>query len=98
MCCRIVDLREKQVICIKDGSIIGFVGDVEINTCTGKIESIIVFGRKHCFGLFGRDTDCRIPWENIQIIGEDSILVCNFTFPPKILRKNSIFDLLGPRN
>ncbi len=91
-------MREKQVICIKDGSIIGYVGDIEIDTCSGRITSIVIFGRKHCFGLFGREDDCRIPWENIEVIGEDSILVNFSSFPPKFRKRNLMFDLFGPRN
>ena len=75
MCCRLVEMREKQVVCIKDGTILGFVGDVEVDTCSGKLVSIVIFGRKRCFGLFGRENDCRVPWESIEVIGEDSILV-----------------------
>ncbi|MEG1886605.1 MAG: hypothetical protein RR177_00620 [Oscillospiraceae bacterium] len=37
MCCKIVDMREKQVICIKDGTILGCVYDVEVDTCNGKV-------------------------------------------------------------
>ena len=98
MCCRIVEMREKQVICIKDGSVIGYVGDIEVDTCCGKITSIIIYGRRRCFGLLGRDGDCKIPWENIEVIGEDSILV-NFTaYPQKVCRRNFMNDLFGPRN
>ncbi len=97
MCCRLVEMREKQIVCIKDGTILGFVGDVEVDTCTGKLQCIIVFGRKRGFGLFGRDNDCRIPWEAIEVIGEDSILV-NFDGGlqrPK--RKSSFAELIFPK-
>jgi sporulation protein YlmC with PRC-barrel domain len=42
MCCRIVDLKDKQVISIKDGCCLGYVYDVEIDTCNGKLVSIVV--------------------------------------------------------
>ncbi|MFR2842474.1 MAG: PRC-barrel domain-containing protein [Acutalibacteraceae bacterium] len=45
MNCRITDLRAKEVICVKDGSRLGNVCDVEIDTCTGQLCAIIVFGR-----------------------------------------------------
>ena len=83
MCCRLVEMREKQVVCIKDGTILGFVG-------SGKLVSIVIFGRKRCFGLFGRENDCRVPWESIEVIGEDSILV-NFDGLGQGRRKKSGF-------
>lgn len=86
MCCRIVELRNKQVICIKDGTILGCVCDVEVDTCQGKILSIVIYGRPKFFGLFGRCDDIIIPWKCIEIIGEETILV-NFEAPNN--RKNS---------
>lgn len=75
MCCRITDLRDKDVICIKDGTRLGCVFDVEIDTCTGRLVSIIVQGRAKCFGLLGHEDDIVIKWECIELIGEDAILV-----------------------
>lgn len=97
MCCRIEEMRDKQVICIKDGTIIGFVCDVEIDTCSGKLNSIIVFGRRRCFGLLGRDEDFIIPWCDIEVIGNDSILVgCE---PPSLRsrRKGFFGGIFGGR-
>ena len=74
-CCRITDLNEKEVICIKDGTKLGCVNDVEVDTCTGSLESIVVFGRQRFFGILGREDDCIIPWCDIEVIGEDAILV-----------------------
>ena len=70
-CCRITDLRRKEVINNKTGCRIGFVDDVEVDTVTAKLVAIVIFGRWRCFGLLGKD-------ENIVIkclIGEDTILV-----------------------
>jgi YlmC/YmxH family sporulation protein len=86
MCCRIIEMRDKQVICIKDGTIIGCVCDVEIDIKCGKLISIIVFGRPRCFGLFGRCDDVVIPWDCIEIIGADTILV-NFDPPSGMPKK-----------
>jgi len=73
--CRVADLCEKEVIFIKDGSRLGCVCDVEVDTSTGKLLSIIVFGRTRFFGLFGREEDICIPWCDIEVIGEDTVLV-----------------------
>jgi len=75
MSCRIVEMKDKQVICIKDGTCLGCVGDIEVDTECGKLVAIIIFGRSRLFGLGGRDDDCVIPWNEIEVIGEDSILV-----------------------
>lgn len=76
-CCRIADLRHKEVVNIKDGTCLGCVNDVEVDTCNAKLVAIIIYGRLKCFGLFGRQDDLVIRWENIEVIGEDTILVCN---------------------
>lgn len=75
MYCRLADMREKQVVCIKDGAILGYVSDIELDTTKGKLTYIVVYGKNKLFGLLGRDNDYRIPWENIQVIGEDSVIV-----------------------
>ena len=90
MCCRIIEMRDKQVICIKDGTIIGCVCDVEIDIACGKLVSIVIYGRPRCFGLLGRCEDIVIPWSCIEIIGSDTILV-NFDPPQGIFRKKKIF-------
>ncbi len=77
MCCRIADLRNKQVVCIKSGSVLGYVSDIEINTHDGKLEAIVIFGRPRVFGLFGRTEDIVIPWREIEVIGGETILVTN---------------------
>ncbi len=75
MVCRIVDLRNKEVISVKDGCRIGCVNDVEVDLESSKLLAIVVFGRLKCLGLFGREDDIIIKWDNIEVIGEDTILV-----------------------
>lgn len=74
--CRIEELCRKDVINIKDGSRLGFIDDVEIDVCDGRVVAIVIFGCARFFGLFGREEDVVIPWCDIQKIGEDTILVC----------------------
>jgi len=82
MCCRIVEMRNKEVICIKDGTKLGCVYDVEIDTCSGKVVSIVIPGKPKFLGCFGREDDIVIGWCDISVIGEDTILVtCE---PPRI--------------
>lgn len=76
MLCTFDDLRCKEVINIKTGSKIGFTDDMELDTCNACIKSLIIYGRGRFFGLWGREDDIVIRWCDIQIIGEDTILVC----------------------
>jgi len=73
--CRIAELRHKEVINQSDGMRLGFVDDVEIDTKNACLVSIIIYGRPKLFGLLGRHDDTVIPWGNICLIGEDTILV-----------------------
>ena len=73
--CRIADLRNKQVVCIKDGSVLGFIYDVELNVENGSLTSLIVPGRARFLGLFGREEDIVIPWKDIEVIGQETVLV-----------------------
>ncbi len=75
MIVRIAELRDRQVICVKNGALLGMVGDIELDTESGKLSSIVIFGRPKGFGLFGRDDDIVIPWDDIEIIGNETILV-----------------------
>lgn len=75
MTCRIVDMKNKEVISVKDGCRIGCVNDVEVDMKCAKLIAIIVYGRPKCLGIFGREDDVVIKWENIEVVGEDTILV-----------------------
>lgn len=74
-CCRIAGLRCKEVINLCDGCRMGYVGDVEIDLLCGRAVALVVPGRCRFFGLFGRADDAVIPWEAIDKIGDDIILV-----------------------
>lgn len=75
MFCRIADLKNKQVVCVKNGCVLGYISDVEIDTSDGSIKSIIILGRPRFFGLLGREEDIIIPWLEIQVIGQETVLV-----------------------
>ena len=72
---RIAELKNRQVVCVENGAIIGYVSDVELDTESGKLSSLVIFGKSKGFGIFGREDDTIIPWENISIIGDETILV-----------------------
>ena len=75
MVCKLEDLKIKTVINIKNGSNLGFVDDVVLDISSAKIVSLIIYGRKKFFGLFGKEEDISICWNNINMIGDDVVLV-----------------------
>ncbi len=85
--CRIADLRHKDVVNIKDGSCLGCVSDVEVDTKTAKLVAIIIYGRLKCFGILGRYDDIIIFWDDIEVIGNDVILVSPNACKPEKHRK-----------
>lgn len=88
--CGITELRKKEVINIRNGLRIGFVNDVEVDLCNARIVSIIIYGKLKFFGLLGRSEDIIIKWENVEVVGEDTILV-NF-FQSREKNKNGIIS------
>ena len=72
---RIAELKNRQVVCVENGAILGFVNDIELDTSNGKLSAIVIYGKNKGLGIFGREDDVIIPWENISIIGDETILV-----------------------
>ncbi len=94
-CCRVTDLRHKEVINSTNGCRLGCVDDVEVDTITAKLISVIIYGRPRFFGLFGRYEDIVIRWENIKLIGEDTILVSQCPKPVRNRKTRLIFPFPG---
>lgn len=71
--CSTEDIRKKEIINICDGAKLGCAADFEISICDARILALIV----PCGGWFGLGKGDRIviPWERIECIGEDTILV-----------------------
>ena len=75
---RIAELRDRQVVNINDGNVLGFVGDVELDTSNGRLSALVIYGRPKAMGFLGREDDIIIPWEDIDVLGSETILVkCN---------------------
>ena len=93
MNCCITELTRKEVINLRNGNSLGNIGDVEVNTRTGQLVAIVLYPRR-MFMFFGRNEEFRICWEDIKVIGEDTVLVdvddCHFF--PHSERKDG-FDL-----
>ena len=79
--CSLRDLRDKEVISVADGSRYGWVGDVEVDLDSGQDRALVVPGRLRLFGLLGREEDVAIPWDAIEKVGDDIILVRQAQLP-----------------
>ena len=73
--CRIFDMGYKEVVDLGSGARLGYLSDVEIDERDGRVVSAVIPGKLRFFGLFGREDDRVIPWDSIEKIGEDIILV-----------------------
>ena len=71
MNCRFTDLRHKEVISACDGTRIGFIDDVIVDT--------------KCATVVSKCQDYIIPWEKIDLIGEDTVIISCQT--PKPVKK-----------
>lgn len=69
------DLKLKEVINVVDGKRMGNITDIEIDVESGRLTAIVVPGIGKFLGLFGRNEDVVIPWDKINKIGMDVILV-----------------------
>lgn len=67
------ELRRKEVINGSDGRRMGHIVDIIFSAESGKIKGIILpYGKR---GVFGKNQDLFVPWQCVQKIGEDVILV-----------------------
>jgi YlmC/YmxH family sporulation protein len=72
---RFCELQKKEIVNIRDGNKIGYPDDILFDLQSAQIKALVVCGRLRWFGLMGRQPDLQIPWCDIEIIGEDTILV-----------------------
>jgi len=70
-----IDFKQKEVINLTEGKILGFVIDVQADFMTGEINSIIVAKTGKLLGSITGKNNVTIPWDKIKKIGEDVILV-----------------------
>ena len=72
---RFCELKEKDVINRCDCKKLGQICDLVIDECSGQICSIIVPGPPRLCGLLCPDQEYIIPYDRIQRIGTDVVLV-----------------------
>lgn len=68
-------LCKKDVVQLGSGVKLGRADDLELEMGSAQVCSLILRGRPRWFGLLGRGEDLVIPWQQIETIGEDVILV-----------------------
>lgn len=71
---RFSDLHCREVINLCDGARLGEVCDLVFDPVCGQITAIVVPGQGGLLGMFSRQ-DQEIPWQCIETLGEDYILV-----------------------
>jgi YlmC/YmxH family sporulation protein len=77
---RLSELQLKEVIIIDDGSRLGHIYDLEIDTDIGRIVGIVIM-MKEKKGIFDKPEELVIHWNQIIRIGSDVILVRNVDQP-----------------
>lgn len=92
MDCRLSDLRSKEVISAVDGARLGTIDDVVVDIKTARIAAVVIYNRSFPFWILKTRDDFLIPWEKIELIGEDAVIVsCKVPGQRKNPRKRLFF-------
>lgn len=71
----IAEFKNKQAVSVENGTVLGFIGDLEIDCDNGNVANLVIYGKQKLFGVLGREEDIYIPWSSIEVIGEETVLV-----------------------
>ena len=77
------ELSGKDVIRLKNGENLGRIDDLAFDENGGRLQSVILRGGAHCFGLLGCEDDLIHPWESNRSIGTDVVMVDADPLPGK---------------
>ena len=69
------ELCTKEIVQLSNGACLGRADDLELDPATAQVKSLLLLGQPHLFGLLGRDESLTIPWQEIETIGTDAVLV-----------------------
>ena len=72
--CSTTELREKEIINLCDGLRLGYADDFEFDLTDGRITALLL-DRQRGFLCLTKCESLRIPWDCIECVGEDTILV-----------------------
>lgn len=77
MIIKISELRDREIVNILDGRRLGPVKDIILDLEKGKINALVLPGLTggRILGIFGRSEDLIVPWDKINRIGVDVVLV-----------------------
>lgn len=93
MVCCIAELCRKDVIDVETGNRIGYVADVDVETCSGQIDSLCV--RRDTFFALKSPPPVKVKWCDIVVIGQETVLVKNVCLPAPGKSKKGLSGLLG---
>lgn len=68
------ELREKEIVNVADGKRLGRISDLALS-CNGRVVGIVAPGNRSALKSFTRKDAIFIPWQNIEKIGDDVIMV-----------------------
>ncbi|UOQ43126.1 YlmC/YmxH family sporulation protein [Halobacillus salinarum] len=86
---KISDLQVKDVIAMETGERLGYISDLDIDTNRGRLKGLVVTLKGKAMGLFGKEEELVIPWDQIVNIGADVILVKKSTYNALTAAKKS---------
>ncbi|WP_186577543.1 YlmC/YmxH family sporulation protein [Aquibacillus kalidii] len=69
------ELQIKDIIMVEDGRKLGNITDLDIDVDKGQVLSLIIGTKGKVMGIFGKEEEITVPWNNIVTIGSDVILV-----------------------
>ncbi|GEN55524.1 YlmC/YmxH family sporulation protein [Halobacillus litoralis] len=72
---KITELQMKDVIAMETGERLGYISDLDIDTQRGRLKGLVLTMKGKAMGLFGKEEEMTIPWDQIVNIGADVILV-----------------------
>ena len=84
-----LELRNKEVINVVDGCLLGRIIDVVFDIRTSRVLGFVVPGVKAFFNIFKSCPEIFVPYRNICKIGDDVILVEIFDIPKQHKNKRT---------
>ncbi len=87
-------LCEKEIVQMEQGVCLGKADDLTFDPVTAQLENLILLGRPKLFGLLGREETLTIPWQEIETIGADAVLVHTAVQPPEPAKTQDLWQKL----
>ncbi|MFD1360258.1 YlmC/YmxH family sporulation protein [Lentibacillus salinarum] len=75
------ELQIKEVIIMNSGKRLGHISDLEIDGDRGRITALVLVVKDKASGFFSKSDEMIIPWDHIEVIGTDVILIREIATP-----------------